>query len=48
MLVKSKATPQSHYGLQPSLWKPVNFKLNPFAPELPVTARADPGPFYPL
>ena len=48
MLVKSKATPQSHYGLQPSLWKPVNFKLNPFAPEPPVTARADPGPFYPL
>ena len=22
--------------------------LNPFAPEPPVTARADPGPFYPL
>ena len=22
--------------------------FNPFAPELPVTARADPGPFYPL
>ena len=22
--------------------------LNPFAPELPVTARADPRPFYPL
>ena len=22
--------------------------LNPFAPELPVTAHADPGPFYPL
>ena len=22
--------------------------INPFAPELPVTARADPGPFYPL
>ena len=24
------------------------FALNPFAPEPPVTARADPGPFYPL
>ena len=23
-------------------------KINPFAPEPPVTARADPGPFYPL
>ena len=22
--------------------------LNPFAPKPPVTARADPGPFYPL
>ena len=22
--------------------------FNPFAPETPVTARADPGPFYPL
>ena len=22
--------------------------VNPFAPEPPVTARADPGPFYPL
>ena len=22
--------------------------VNPFAPELPVTARADPRPFYPL
>ena len=22
--------------------------INPFAPEPPVTARADPGPFYPL
>ena len=22
--------------------------LNPFAPEPPATARADPGPFYPL
>ena len=22
--------------------------FNPFAPKLPVTARADPGPFYPL
>ena len=28
---------------------PVHHKLfNPFAPEPPVTARADPGPFYPL
>ena len=27
----------------------LNFSLfNPFAPEPPVTARADPGPFYPL
>ena len=26
-----------------------NFEqINPFAPEPPVTARADPGPFYPL
>ena len=24
------------------------FGFNPFAPEPPVTARADPGPFYPL
>ena len=23
-------------------------RINPFAPEPPVTARADPGPFYPL
>ena len=23
-------------------------EVNPFAPEPPVTARADPGPFYPL
>ena len=30
-LVKSKATPQSHYGLQPFLWKPVNFKLDSVA-----------------
>ena len=22
--------------------------VNPFAPEPPITARADPGPFYPL
>ena len=22
--------------------------INPFAPEPPVTARVDPGPFYPL
>ena len=29
--------------------QPCNFSvLNPFAPEPPVTARADPGPFYPL
>ena len=25
-----------------------NASFNPFAPEPPVTARADPGPFYPL
>ena len=25
-----------------------NDDFNPFAPELPVTARADPRPFYPL
>ena len=24
------------------------YRLNPFAPEPPVTARTDPGPFYPL
>ena len=24
------------------------FAINPFAPEPPVTARADPRPFYPL
>ena len=30
-------------------FKSVNFKnINPFAPEPPVTACADPGPFYPL
>ena len=23
-------------------------QFNPFAPEPPLTARADPGPFYPL
>ena len=23
-------------------------RINPFAPEPPVTAHADPGPFYPL
>ena len=23
-------------------------QFNPFAPEPPITARADPGPFYPL
>ena len=27
---------------------PFSQVLNPFAPEPPVTARADPGPFYPL
>ena len=27
---------------------PPLYLLNPFAPEPPVTARADPGPFYPL
>ena len=26
----------------------LNHLINPFAPEPPVTARADPGPFYPL
>ena len=26
----------------------LSFYLNPFTPEPPVTARADPGPFYPL
>ena len=26
----------------------INININPFAPEPPVTARADPGPFYPL
>ena len=26
----------------------VHSYINPFAPEPPVTARADPGPFYPL
>ena len=31
MLVKSKATPQSYYGLHPLLWKPVNFKLDSVA-----------------
>ena len=25
-----------------------NYELNPFTPEPPVTARADPRPFYPL
>ena len=25
-----------------------HLNINPFAPEPPVTARADPGPFYPL
>ena len=24
------------------------FTINPFAPQLPVTAREDPRPFYPL
>ena len=27
---------------------PTRVKLNPFAPKPPVTARADPRPFYPL
>ena len=27
---------------------PEGFNINPFAPEPPATARADPGPFYPL
>ena len=26
----------------------IHFGINPFAPEPPVTARADPPPFYPL
>ena len=30
------------------LWDLSKCLLNPFAPEPPVTARADPGPFYPL
>ena len=28
--------------------RPFVIAINPFAPEPPVTARADPGPFYPL
>ena len=32
---------QQHFIYTPS-------RINPFAPELPVTACADPGPFYPL
>ena len=35
-----------------NFWKflgiPNNSRFNPFVPEAPVTARADPGPFYPL
>ena len=30
------------------IWFLFLFHINPFAPEPPVTARADPGPFYPL
>ena len=26
----------------------IELRVNPFVPEPPVTARADPGPFYPL
>ena len=30
-------------------WKiGISNSINPFAPEPPITARADPGPFYPL
>ena len=29
-------------------FNPHKILLNPFAPEPPATARADPGPFYPL
>ena len=31
----------------PAIFRKFN-RINPFAPEPPVTARADPGPFYPL
>ena len=34
--------------LESGLRKTVSKHLNPFAPEPPVTAHADPGPFYPL
>ena len=30
------------------LAKLLSLIINPFAPEPPVTARADPGPFFPL
>ena len=37
----------SYYGKAGEL-KLILSSINPFAPEPPVTARADPGPFYPL
>ena len=46
---------QGHFEVLPAekdttphkeVFKKLHF--NPFAPEPPVTARADPGPFYPL
>ena len=37
-------------GVKCFFWRGRSFikPFNPFAPEPPVTARADPGPFYPL
>ena len=44
-------------SLEISIWEQIlkhtkqqlkHWDINPFAPEPPVTTRADPGPFYPL
>ena len=42
----------NRFDLVPKIVELANYKkninINPFAPEPPVTVRADPGPFYPL
>ena len=50
LILKSGYGPESYVDLD--LFARTNicrkYLINPFAPEPPVTARADPGPFYPL
>ena len=47
-LFRTASGQRTFYYSTVKLWNNLESFLNPFAPEPPVTARADPGPFYPL